>query len=143
MKISIRKAKLTDFDRIYQFNSLLAETEFNREIFHQIFKGNLKSRNIYYLVACNDDSVIGFVSLYVHSLLHHGGNLGEIAELFVDEKYRNRKTGSALVNSVIDIASKRNCCQVEVHSNRKRRKTHRFYIKEKFNRTHYKFTYKL
>lgn len=139
MKISIRRAHLSDINDVYRFMCSLEETEFDPKDFYFIFKNNLRCKNIHYFVACTNRLVIGFISLYSHPFLHHCSNVGEIAELFVKDDFRRKKVGSILVKAAIKKAKELKCTTVEVHSNIRRKKAHHFYIKENFKKTHYKF----
>ncbi len=143
MPIIIRKAKIEDFDVIYDFICQLEETTFRKIAFRKIFFKNLAAEHIYYLVAEREKTVVGFISIYIQPQLHHCAKVAEIMELFVEKNFRNQNIGSALIHKAKNIAQKNKCDVIEVATNVKRKETHRFYEKESFGRTHLKFTMKL
>ncbi len=53
-----------------------------------------------YMVALDEDKIIGYMALHIHS-----SRLGEIRSLIVEERYRGKRVGKALVESAIDEAN--------------------------------------
>ena len=143
MSIKIRKAEIKDFDFVYDFICNLEETQFDKNSFRSIYRKNLSDKNIFYFVAETKSSVIGFISIYIQPQLHHSANVAEIMELFVDENFRNKKTGAVLLKKAIAVARKNNCVLIELATNKRRKNAHRFYERENFSKTHFKFTRKI
>lgn len=139
-EIIIRPARITDIESIYDKICELEEEKLDKNTFNKIFEDNLKKDNIFYIVAEFQGKVIGFISLYIQKILHHGGNVAEIQELFVDSNIRGKSIGTKLIDYAKEIAQKQNCKMFEVTCNLKREKTHKFYEKEGLSKTHYKFT---
>lgn len=148
MSFKIRKARIRDLEPIYGFICQLEKVIFNKNSFRRIFLKNLSAGNIFYYIAENtgkssEKKIAGFISIYIQSELHHCAKVAEIMELFVDEKFRGREIGTALLDAALKTAGINNCDIIEVAANTKRKEAHRFYKKKNFKRTHFKFTMKL
>ena len=134
----IRRATGNDAFVIYQFICILEETQLNQATFDCIFHQNLANPFIHYLVAEQHNEVVGFVSCHVQHLLHHGGKVGEIQELFVRADVRNQHIGHQLITALNALAMKEKFINLEVTTNQKRSDTVRFYERESFKQTHFK-----
>ena len=137
-KLLIRNATETDAPVIYDFLCALEELPIDLTAFNSIFRQNLANPNIYYLVAEQASTVLGFISCHVQYLLHHSGKVGEIQELFVRSDARNQQIGKRLVDSLSELALQEGFINLEVTTNQKRLDTIRFYERESFQRTHVK-----
>ena len=143
MNCQIRKASKEDVSSVYHFICLLEETIFEYAGFEKIFYSNVSSKNCRYMVAVNDvNEVIGFISCHIQQLLHHGGSVAEIQELFVVKTYRKAGVGKALVNTLLEKLVQDKVTSVEVTAQTKRLKTHTFYEAAGFIYSHKKFTRK-
>jgi len=136
----IRNAAKDDVDSIYEFMNELEEVNFDQNTFTDNYFKNLLSTDIVYLVAVNNDIIVGFISIYIQYLLHHNANIAEIQELFVKDDQRNLKIGQQLFTKAKEIALQNNCSQIEVTTNQKRIQSQNFYLKQGMINTHYKFT---
>jgi PhnO protein len=136
--IEIKIAQPQDVDFVYQCICDLENQSFNKTVFKSIYDDNIKNTNIIYLVA-HDEKPVGFISCHIQPLLHHCGLIAEIQELYVIEEKRNQKIGSQLLRELKEKLKNKNVLQIEVVSNLKRLDTHRFYEREGFMRTSYKF----
>ncbi|WP_306400455.1 GNAT family N-acetyltransferase [Phocoenobacter skyensis] len=143
-QIHIRKAGKTDFDSIYQFVNELEETVFELENQKKTFEQNIKNENYIYLIAELNRKSIGFISCHSQNLLHHAGQkIAEIQEMYVIPEKRKIGVGKKLIDELKRVAKQNGIAQLEVTSNKRRTKTHRFYQREKFVNTHEKFTFQL
>lgn len=136
--ILIRAATQTDAPVIYDFLCALEETELDWPVFLTIYTQNLANPAIHYRVAEHNREVVGFISCHVQWLLHHGGPVGEIQELFVRPDHRSQRIGHQLVEALHELAVQQQCINLEVTTNQKRLDTIRFYEREAFSRTHIK-----
>lgn len=136
--ITIRSARLTDIDSVYQFLCELEEEMLDKTAFRAVYEQNLANPQIHYLIAELAAEPVGFVSCHVQQLLHHVGKVGEIQELFVKASYRNQRIGHLLVGALTDLAQQEDFVNLEVTTNQKRADTVRFYERELFRRTHIK-----
>lgn len=141
--ISIRPADTSDFETIYHFINLLEADTFDRSVQQQLFQENVSNPNIIYLLAFTENQAVGFLSCHIQNLLHHAGKIGEIQEMYVDEKARGLGVGKKLIDEIKAIAQQKKVLQLEVTSSFKREAAHRFYAREKFIFTHKKFTHPL
>jgi PhnO protein len=140
--IKIRRAQVKDINAVYAFINDLENIVFDKKRFTQIYKTNLKNKDNIYLVAV-DQGPIGYISCHVQLLLHHGGPIAEIQELYVTPSGRSKGIGKILVDALKTEIKKRNIPQVEVTSGLKRTLAHKFYEKENFEWTHKKFIFRL
>jgi PhnO protein len=143
--IIIRNAEASDFELVYDFINELSHggEPMDETIQRQIFIGNISNPDNIYLLASVGNITIGFLSCHVQNLLHHGGPVGEIQEMFVAESARGLGIGKKLTDRLKEIAEEKNVLQLEVTSSLKRKKAHQFYQREHFDWTHKKFVYKL
>jgi len=141
--ISIRRARLEDFELIYDLICQLENCTFHKKTLSEVYSDNINNRNIHYYVALEDEKVIGFVSWHVSLLLHHSEKVVEIQELIVDKNLRSTGIGRILINKVEELVKKDEISLLEVSCNRKRVKALSFYEKLGFTKSHYKFTKKI
>lgn len=141
--IHIRPATIDDFEYVYEFVNLLEDERFDRRTQWEIYLQNAGNPNNIYLIAWAHNLAVGYLSCHVQNLLHHGGLVGEIQELYVNENGRGHGIGKLLVEKAEEIAKARGVLQLEVTSRLTREDAHRFYEREGFNFTHKKFTKKM
>lgn len=79
------------------------------------------------LVAALHGEVVGSISLHAVPMFHTGGFLGRITSLVVDERYRARGVGSALIWAAQRWFQAAGCAKLEVTSSDHRSGAHRFY----------------
>ena len=139
MDFKILKTKEKDLDEVYEMICELEDLRFSKLKFRNIFLKNLENKNIYYFTIYDKKEIIGFVSFHIQNLLHHCGQVAEIQELFIKEKYRGKNIGSKIIKYLVNFSQKKKYKTIEVTVNLKRKKTHQFYSRY-FTKTHYKFT---
>lgn len=137
--MQVRLAKPKDVKFIYQFVCELENTSFDFLVFEKFFLKNITHTDYFYLIVEVGNTPIGYLSCHAQILLHHCGKVGEIQELFVEEAYRNKGVGQALITEIEHIAKTNNWVNLEVTCNKKRTNTHRFYKQAGFVNTHLKF----
>jgi PhnO protein len=140
--MQIRKAIPADADAIYRFICLLEEKQMDRSGFDVCFQHNLGSLDVHYLVAEEGDLVIGFLSCQGQMLLHHGGRVYEIQEMYVEEEWRSKDVGRRLLDALNAILSNIDYDVLEVSSNKSRLRAHGFYLQNGFEQTSLKFVKK-
>lgn len=123
---------------MYDFLCALEEAELDNAAFHAVYQQNLTNPSVYYRVAEAGGEVVGFVSCHVQLLLHHGGRVGEIQELYVRPDWRRQGVGQRLLAEVQAIAHQENFSNLEVTTNQKRLDAIRFYERAAFHLSHYK-----
>lgn len=140
LKVHLRNAIISDTNQIHALICQLENKTMDRTNFKRIFERNLQSPDIFYRVLEGNENIIGFVSMHIQNLLHHEGKVAEVQELCVDEKYRNLGFGKILLDEAVQEAQNRKCELIELAANKKREDAHRFYEREGWERSHFKFT---
>ncbi len=80
------------------------------------------------MVAEMDGHVVGMFQItLIQHLMRAGELVAEIESVVVDEPFRNRKIGEAMMRWAIDDARRRGCSRVQLTSNAARKDAHRFY----------------
>lgn len=138
--MSIRLARAEDILDIYTMVCELENCVFDRAAFRLVFQKNLESDSAIYLIAIHESIAIGFLTAHGQYLLHHGGLVFEIQEMYVDPSYRKKGIGELLMNKLKQQLMNKNYKSLEVASNVNRDHAHRFYLKHGFKQSHYKFT---
>lgn len=139
--ISIKRAKLTDVDKVFDFIVELENEIFDKNRFKRIYRNNLSIKSNIYLLAW-DREPVGYLSCHVQSLLHHCGSIAEIQEMYVVPEKRGQGIGKLLLDKLKEIAGRKNILQIELTSNIRRRRAHKFYYREHFILTSKKFVCK-
>jgi ribosomal protein S18 acetylase RimI-like enzyme len=83
--------------------------------------------------------IVGALSLAMTAVLHRPRPVGRISMLVVAEDARGKGIGTALVAEAERRLAAKDCGLIEVTSNRKRLRAHRFYEGLGFERTSYRF----
>ena len=138
-EVTIRSARLSDFDSVYTFVCELEEQQFDKETLRPLFANCLEKENHIYLIAETDGVPVGHISCHGQILLHHCGWVYEIEELYVMPEHRNKKIGAALLSAVENALQGKTCVSLEVASNMRRKNAHAFYEANGFDKTSYKF----
>jgi GNAT superfamily N-acetyltransferase len=80
------------------------------------------------LVSEHEGHLTSFISLHVFPIFHSPGNAGRITAFCVDEQYRSRGIGIAMIRAAEDFFLTKGCTRVEVTSNNRRLDAHAFYL---------------
>lgn len=143
IQIKLRPAEINDANLVYPLICQLVGFDFDRNSFEETFENNMKNNSVNYWVIEKENSVIGFVSLHIQKLLHHQKKVAEVQELCIHEKFTGMGFGKLLLDEAIQEAEKQNCEIIELDASNKRVEAHRFYEREGWERSHFKFTRKL
>ncbi|MEK7247946.1 MAG: GNAT family N-acetyltransferase [Chloroflexota bacterium] len=147
MPSKIRPATEVDLPRIVELLAQLSPDDPDREDtssplpynYHLVFREMAQGRQRL-LVAESRRKIVGtLVLVVVPNLSHKGTPYGIIENVVVDEKYRSKGIGEALITRAVDEARKVGCYKVTLTSNRRRTEAHRFYERLGFARTHEAF----
>ncbi len=137
----IRAAETSDSNKIFEFLCELEDKVFDYQEFYLNYRNNIFFNNNVYLVATDKkDEVVGYISCHGQTLLHHGGMVYEIQEMFVIKKYRRQGIGKLLMAALEERLAKRDYQSLEVTTNAARVESPEFYRKYGFEQTHIKFT---
>lgn len=147
MTAKIRLATEGDLPRIVELLAQLSPEDVGREDtssplpynYHLVFREMAQGKQ-HLLVAESRGKLIGtLVLVVVPNLSHKGTPYGIIENVVVDEKYRSKGIGEALITRAVDEARKAGCYKVTLTSNKRRTDAHRFYERLGFSRTHEAF----
>jgi GNAT superfamily N-acetyltransferase len=91
-------------------------------------KISLYSQENYALLVIEvDREVAGFISLHWFDIFHSTGKIGRMSAFCVDETKRAQGLGKKLLKAAEDYLIAQGCSKLEVTSNEKRIRTHKFY----------------
>ncbi|MDP1815759.1 MAG: GNAT family N-acetyltransferase [Leadbetterella sp.] len=135
----IRKAKETDLEFVKLLVEELEEQKFELEIFKEIYFKNLANTEVHYFVAEVNNEIVGFMSIFESTPLHHCHKLAEIQELIISIKHRGLSIGKEFIELATKLGQEKDWLQIELSSHMKRLKAHSFYMRNGFNRRHFKF----
>ncbi len=141
MAVSIREATLEDFDAVYQFICTLQDKTFDRQQMQKLYERNTRNPDNTYLIALEGGVPVGYLSCHAQDLLHHGGKVAEIQEMFVAPNFRSKGVGKLLMTEVKKYARQKGAIQLEVTTRVVREKAIRFYVRESFVDSHKKLIY--
>ncbi|HLX91377.1 MAG TPA: GNAT family N-acetyltransferase [Puia sp.] len=137
----IRQAENADANKIFEFLCELENRVFDYQEFYLNYRNNIFGNNNVYLVASDKGGlVVGYISCHGQTLLHHGGMVYEIQELFVEKKWRRKGIARLLISTLEERLAKRDYQGLEVSTNAGRLESPEFYRKYGFEQTHVKFT---
>lgn len=135
--ISIRDAQISDAARL---------TELILELGHPIdeptVRRNLEmiaDRELLPLVAVHDGGVIGMCGISAMLTVHRPAPVGRISVMIVAEEYRGRGVGALLIAEAEERLAAHGCRIIEVTSNARRERAHKFYEMLGYERTSLRF----
>ena len=138
--ITYRKAVLEDLPGVYALMCQLEEQALPYGPFTAIYGRLAENPAHTFFLSEEGDTLLGMLHLRVEGQLHHAGLVAEIVELSVSSSCRGRGLGKALVGMAKQEARAQGCMVLEVPSGAHRGRAHRFYEREGFSRTHYRFS---
>jgi len=134
----IRAATKDDLQAVYGLMKQLSHHKFTEDQFKFCYFYNLANNCI--LVCEENGCICGCGILTIYYSLHFSQKSAEIVNLIVDENVRSRGIGKELLLSLEQIAIDNGCVCLELSSGKQREAAHRFYEREGFVSSHYKFT---
>lgn len=136
--IDIRPVIPADFARIiplmHQLGYMLSEEAVIRNL-----SGLCALEGNVILVAEQGNHIAGFIAFATCMMPHYEQPVGRITSFVVDEQCRNQSIGKQLLAAVHNIAARYGCIYIELTSGIGRESAHRFYEKNGYKRTSYKF----
>ena len=122
----LRPATQYDTDAVYALICELKQAEFDHHAFRVGFNANLRDPNMRYHLALLDGEVVDWI--------------GEIQELVVMPQARGLNVGSKLLAWAEEEARQAGAEMTELSTNVKRHDAHRFYLREGYEQSHFRFT---
>lgn len=102
------------------------------------FEEMVGDRNNRVYVAEHQGSVLGTCQLTFIRQLSYGGCLvAQVESVYVDSAHRSQGVGRRLLQHMIELARERGALRVQLTSNLKRERAHRFYERLGFRATHH------
>jgi len=133
--INIRPANINDFEEVFLLlKQLWPDYDLDKEAVKNIFLNNIETQRKYFFIVQIKDSIIGLISISIVNDFRHG-KIAIIDEFIVTEKFRGHGIGKNMLNYVSFFSKEKGCKSLELHSNLKRTKTHRFYKRNGFEET--------
>lgn len=126
-QLKIREITLDDLDRVYELMNILYKGKLKYDRFKEIYKLKLQDKNSYYIVAIENDNIVGVLTSELQEKLHRDKLQLFIEDLIVEESKRNNGIGSSLLENAINYAKNNNCEVVELTSYKDEIKAHKFY----------------
>ena len=136
----LRRATPEDAQAVYGLICELKQAEFDQRAFNAGYLANLQDRNMHYHLAELDGHVVGMIGLHLQFHLHHARWIGEIQELVVLPQARGLKVGSQLLAWAEAQARQAGAEMTELSTSVKRVDAHRFYLREGYAQSHFRFT---
>lgn len=141
MNLEIRQCRLDDFDEvILLLSQLWTDKTISPSLLLPIFSRALVSDSKTYLVATEENRVIGFGSLSLKDDLWPEGQVAYLDELVVDAGYRSKGIGAQLLERLVAVARQKHCYRIELTSAFYRKDSHRFYERHGFASRAYVFS---
>lgn len=137
--MDIRKARIEDKDEIFVLLNQLYENKIKYEIFSKIYETKWNNENSYYIVAINDNKIIGVLIMEIFIQLHRAKKTSFVDDLIVKEEYRNNGIGKLLLQNAISYAKQQDCEVIELTSFLLNENAHRFYENNGFKKHSIKF----
>ena len=143
--VVIRKAKFNDIpiviSLLYELDRPKPKKDSDVEIFRKLVKKYLKDSDKTILVAVSDNvEIIGLASIIFLSRLNQTNLEMYIPELVVSKKYQNKKIGTKLMNSCMNLAKEKKCHRIRLESGVQRKLSHEFYKKVGFRHSSHSFS---
>lgn len=137
--MEIRRFELKDLDEIFYVLNQLYTGKLKYEKFNEIYKLKLNDPYSYYIVAIENNKIVGVLTAELQVKLHRENMQCFVEDLVVDKEYRNRGIGKSLLQNAIDYAKSNNCDVVELTTYLNNEKAIKFYEANDFIKHSYKF----
>jgi len=115
---TIERANLADQEfilELLQRQFVEHQIEYTSESLSTAIEAMLKRDDLgLFLVARDIDKVIGMAAISFAWTLEHGGKSAWLDELYVLPEYREKGTGSALIESAIDVLKREGCAAIDL-----------------------------
>ncbi|EOD1044229.1 aminoalkylphosphonate N-acetyltransferase [Citrobacter farmeri] len=136
----LRRATAQDTEAVYALVCELKQASFDYPAFRAGFTANLQDARLRYQLALLDGQAVGLIGLHLQYHLHHANWIGEIQELVVMPQARGLKIGSQLLAWAEQEAREAGAEMTELSTSVKRHNAHRFYLREGYEQSHFRFT---
>lgn len=135
----LRQATVDDVDAVYALICELKQREYNREAFRIAWDARLACTTQRYQVALLNKQVVGMIGLQIQFPLNQMQWIAEVQELVVMPEARGHRVGSRLLAWAEREAQRWGATGVELSSGKVRESAHRFYRREGYAQSHFRF----
>ncbi|MFP2422532.1 aminoalkylphosphonate N-acetyltransferase [Pseudescherichia vulneris] len=139
MPCELRRATLDDTDAVYGLICELKQKAYDRQTFAAGFAANLNHPSQRYQLAWVNGEVVGLIGLQVMFPLNLNCWIGEIQELVILPQMRGMNIGQQLLSWAEDEARRSGASLMELSSGKVRTDAHRFYLREGYQQSHFRF----
>jgi ribosomal protein S18 acetylase RimI-like enzyme len=126
--IKIRNCLKRDLPDIFELLQSISDYIPDEKDIDMIWNNFIEQKNLNALVLVEMNKVIGYGSIIFETKIR-GGIHGHIEDIAIQKDYQNKGFGSYLIDTLIQVAKKRNCYKVSLGCDKKNIK---FYKKIKF-----------
>lgn len=137
--MQIRKITIDDLNKVFDLLNDLYHQELIFDTFKEIYKLKLNDENNYYIIAIEDNEIVGVLTSELQVKLHRAKKQIFIEDLIVEKNHRNKGIGTSLLKNAIVYAMKQDCDVVELTSYIDNENAHNFYEENGFIKHSYKF----
>lgn len=128
-KMNIRKAEIKDAEVIARLLEQLGYPTENGLVARRLSLLAVNNEHLD-VVGETGDNVLGFMSLHFIPQIAFDAEYAVVSYLVVDNKARKQGIGKILEEYAVEIAAKRGCKRIFLHSNARRLDAHRFYLRQ-------------
>lgn len=129
----IRDTSMKDFERILPlFYQLWPNKKIDENELKRVFERGIGSEHDTYISAEIDGCIVGFCAYGIMNNFWQEGYIGYIYTMIVDEKYRGKGIGKALIEAACEKAKSFGCKKMELDSGFHREVAHKFYENNKY-----------
>lgn len=139
MSCDLRPASLADTEAVYGLICELKQKEYDRNTFATGFAANLNNPQQRYQLAEVNGEIVGLIGIQIMFPLNLNCWIGEVQELVVLPQMRGLNVGQRLLAWAEDEARSRDASLMELSSGKVRTDAHRFYQREGYEQSHFRF----
>jgi ribosomal protein S18 acetylase RimI-like enzyme len=138
--VKIVKAKPKDFDTIFVLlKELYSKDRLVKKKTKEIFLNFIKREDCLSFVIKKDQIIIGYAAVQIREDIQSQGKIGYLSELILNKDFRGKGIGTRLFKEVIGKSKKAGCREIQFPSSFPRKKAHKFYLLQGFQKTAYFF----
>ena len=139
MPCELRPATQDDTNAVYGLIAELKQKEYDRDAFATGFAENLRHPQQFYQLAELNGDIVGMIGMQIMFPLNLNCRIAEIQELVVLPQVRGLNIGQALLAWAEEQAKRSGASIVELSSGKVRTDAHRFYLREGYQQSHFRF----
>lgn len=125
--MNIRQAKIGDYVRLMGlYNGFVGEDRYSKQE-NDSFTIVIKQAGSFIFVAEEGDSLIGFATVSIRTVVRYPKPIAELDELFVAHEFRNKGVGQKLMQTVIDLVKEKRCYRLYIESHYTHKDAHQLY----------------